>query len=87
MDKRKRLIMNKEKLLKEIEKIINLHYNNEVDSKDESLREIIYLRDNVKELLESVDLRKELLHYHEYLQDNLSMNLNKIWVSEFLKRR
>ena len=33
-----------------------------------------------------IDLRKELLRYHEYLQDNLSMNLDKIWVSEFLKR-
>jgi len=39
--------MTKEDLVKEFDRLIEAHYNEEIDSRDEWLREIIYLKDDV----------------------------------------
>lgn len=43
--------MTKEDLIKELDRLIEAHYNEEIDSRDEWLREIIYLKNNVVEKL------------------------------------
>ena len=39
--------MTKKDLIKEFDRLINAHYDNEIDSRDEWLREIIWLKDEV----------------------------------------
>lgn len=48
--------MTKEDLVKEFDRLIEAHYSEEIDSRDEWLREIIYLKDNVVKKLTIPDV-------------------------------
>ena len=48
--------LNRMNIIKELDKLIEAHYSEEIDSRDEWLREIIYLKDRLAKNNEVLDL-------------------------------
>lgn len=57
--------MTKEDVVKEFDRLIKAHYSDEIDSRDEWLREIIDLKDNVVKSI-SIDSENVIISKKEY---------------------